>query len=277
MSVSSKKKQRKMENLHKSSFAVGLGVGIIVSAAIPVALTLVFPSLKQEHRRQQSSTANSRSAASDGRRTPAATRSNTMFSMSAWTGGIYDNSSDLTSDEDYLIQLAQSFRVSTAKLHDLVKHFICELNKGLAAPGQTIAALPSYVTRRPNGLEVGTYLALDLGGTNLRICEVTLEGHGKFRMRQKKFVIKDAIKTGTADLMFDFIASVVSGFLDEYQIAKGREGQEQMQLGFTFSYPVDQTAINAGTLIQWNKGFTVDGVVGKDVVSLLRYALLRKV
>jgi hexokinase len=65
-----------------------------------------------------------------------------------------------------------------------VKLFVAELEKGLAAPGQTIKGLPSYVTRLPNGHEQGTFLALDLGGTNLRVCEVVLEGNGKFRMYQ---------------------------------------------------------------------------------------------
>jgi hexokinase len=38
--------------------------------------------------------------------------------------------------------------------------------------------IPSHVTRRPNGTETGTFLALDLGGTNFRVCEITLEGNG---------------------------------------------------------------------------------------------------
>ena len=45
----------------------------------------------------------------------------------------------------------------------------------------------------PTGQETGTFLALDLGGTNLRVCEVVLEGHGKFRVRQKKFTISEQV------------------------------------------------------------------------------------
>lgn len=49
--------------------------------------------------------------------------------------------------------------------------------------------LPSYVVKRPSGNEIGmasfvinnkcdlgTFLALDLGGTNFRVCKVLLEG-----------------------------------------------------------------------------------------------------
>jgi hypothetical protein len=94
-----------------------------------------------------------------------------------------------------LEKLENDFRVPTSKLHDIVRHFTSELNKGLHSPGQTIKALPSYVDRLPTGKERGTFLALDLGGTNLRVCEVVLEGHGKFRMRQKKYKISDQVRT----------------------------------------------------------------------------------
>lgn len=76
--------------------------------------------------------------------------------------------------------------------------------------------------------------------------------------------------------MFDFIADAIVMFLDEHQIMMGRKGQPTMKLGFTFSFPVDQTALDAGTLMHWNKGFEAKGVVGKDVVHLLRSALERK-
>jgi hexokinase len=47
-------------------------------------------------------------------------------------------------------------------------------------------------------------------------------------------------------------------------------------MAFTFSFPVHQTAINAGTLMQWTKGYDVTGVVGEDVVSMLQKALQQK-
>jgi hexokinase len=32
---------------------------------------------------------------------------------------------------------------------------------------------------------------------------------------------------------------------------------------------MEQTALNSGKLLVWSKGFTVDGVLGQDVVQLL--------
>jgi hexokinase len=40
----------------------------------------------------------------------------------------------------------------------------------------------------PDGNETGKYLALDMGGTNLRVCEVTLtEEKGEFEIIQSKY------------------------------------------------------------------------------------------
>ena len=174
-----------------------------------------------------------------------------------------------------LDQLEQQFRVPISKLHDIVKHFMAELQKGLKTPGQTIKALPSYVTRLPTGQETGTFLALDLGGTNLRVCEVVLEGHGKFRMRQKKYKISDDMKVCSAEVFFDYIATAVSEFIRENAIEHGFD-KPALKLGFTFSFPVDQTAIDCGLLMQWNKGFEVSGTLNQNVVQLMKDAFERK-
>jgi hexokinase len=43
-----------------------------------------------------------------------------------------------------------------------------------------------------------------------------------------------------------------------------------LQLGFTFSFPVDQKAVNRGYLLRWTKGFDIPDAVGKDVCALLQ-------
>lgn len=48
-------------------------------------------------------------------------------------------------------------------------------------------------------------------------------------------------------------------------------------VGFTFSFPVNQTAIDAGTLLHWTKKWKTSGVPCHDVMALFREALARKV
>lgn len=43
-------------------------------------------------------------------------------------------------------------------------------------------------------------------------------------------------------------------------------------LALTFSFPVEQTALDSGTLLTWTKGFSAKNAIGKDVVRLLQDA-----
>lgn len=51
------------------------------------------------------------------------------------------------------------------------------------------------------------------------------------------------------------------------------EGSTQLTLG---SFPVEQTAIDAGKLLTWTKGFNAKNAIGHDVVKLLQDAFDRK-
>lgn len=169
----------------------------------------------------------------------------------------------------------------------------------LTVCGHDSPMIPSYLQHIPGGSEKGTYLALDLGGTNLRVCEVELLGDSKWRMKQQKYKVSDALKVGEVTALFDYIAGSVDHFLTE--IGTTATEDEKLHLGFTFSFPVLQTALAAGTLINWTKvgyplfwgagcrnggflltseqtpqGFECKNAVGKDVVQLLQDALDRK-
>lgn len=49
---------------------------------------------------------------------------------------------------------------------------------------------------RFTGKEEGHFLALDLGGTNLRVVLVTLEGQGKYKTVSSKSRVSEELKTG---------------------------------------------------------------------------------
>lgn len=51
---------------------------------------------------------------------------------------------------------------------------------------------------------------------------------------------------------------------------------ERLALGFTFSFPVQQIGLSRGILIQWTKGFNCSGVIGNDIVQLLKDAIARR-
>ncbi|KAL1915712.1 uncharacterized protein VTP21DRAFT_6471 [Calcarisporiella thermophila] len=171
--------------------------------------------------------------------------------------------------------LQREFNVSSEKLREIADGLKCEMRKGLEQTGQTVAMVPSYVTGRPDGKEQGRYLALDLGGTNLRVCEVHLSGDGKVSMKQQKYTISQELQTGPVRDLFDYMATCIDKYVTEHSSMETRE-LPATKLGFTFSFPVLQTALDRGTLIHWTKGFNCSGVEGKDIVELLRDALSRK-
>lgn len=149
------------------------------------------------------------------------------------------------------------------------------MKKGLLRHGEIIKMLPSFVTSMPTGNEVGTVLALDMGGSNFRVLLVHLDGAGRVRSKQSKFSLTDELKKVSGEKLFDFFAECVANFMKEEKISSD-DIQNPLPLGFTFSFAVNQTAINRGTLISWSKGFENEGVVGKDVVILLEEAFKRR-
>lgn len=134
---------------------------------------------------------------------------------------------------------------------------------------------PTWVMAVPDGNETGTYLALDMGGTNLRVCEVTLtDKKSEFNMVQSKYRIPEELKSGESEALWDYLADCVKKFLETHSSGPIKK---KLPLGFTFSYPATQHYINHGILQRWTKGFDVSNVEGHDVVPLFEAALKKKV
>ena len=162
------------------------------------------------------------------------------------------------------------------------KEFLRQMSEGLQKDGTSLSQIPTYVTGVPNGTEKGLYMAVDLGGTNFRVCSVNLNGDSTFNLTFSKVAIpKELMQAKTAQELFAFLAKQIELFLKEHhqdqfqqqprRSASGTENSDEVfQLGFTFSFPVHQIGINKGTLIRWTKGFDIPDAVGKDVCALLQ-------
>ncbi|OLL24806.1 Glucokinase, partial [Neolecta irregularis DAH-3] len=182
---------------------------------------------------------------------------------------IQHNKSDFPEEADLIIG---KFDFDTEHLKRAVAEFRRLMNLGLNTKGQLMGMLPTFVTEIPDGTETGTFLALDLGGTNLRVCSVRLKGRGKFDIHQHKTAVPQELqKASSASDLFGFIAEQVGIFIKEYH--EGAKTGKSFNMGFTFSFPVEQTAIDRGTLIRWTKGFEVKEAIGKDIVILLQTEL----
>ncbi|XP_074865913.1 hexokinase-3-like [Carettochelys insculpta] len=160
-----------------------------------------------------------------------------------------------------------------AKLQALLRQ---EMELGLREETRarsSLRMLPTYVRATPDGSERGNFLALDLGGTNFRVLLVQVGGReqGGVRMVSEVYSIPPQVAQGPGSQLFDHIVECIADF----QAKQGLLGQT-LPLGFTFSFPCQQTGLDQGILLSWTKGFKASGCVGKDVVQLLREAVQRK-
>ncbi|KAG5840469.1 hypothetical protein ANANG_G00189150 [Anguilla anguilla] len=167
-------------------------------------------------------------------------------------------------------------RLSEESLMDLSVRFRREMDRGLGRdtnPTASIKMLPTFVRSTPDGTEKGDFLALDLGGSNFRVLLVKVSTSGKQRveMENQIYDIPEHLMKGCGSDLFDHIADCLADFLEKLGIK-----DKKLPLGFTFSFPCQQTKLDESVLLSWTKGFKASGVEGKDVVSLLRKAIKKR-
>ncbi|KAF8743553.1 hypothetical protein AX14_002105 [Amanita brunnescens Koide BX004] len=156
----------------------------------------------------------------------------------------------------------------------IVEAFKEALETGLEQPGQVVPMLPTYVFGWPTGKEKGDFLAIDLGGTNLRVCLVNIQGDGKFEITQSKYRLTEEQKQDEGQKLFDFCAECLKIFIDtNFADEAALKPGEVLPLGFTFSYPCSQDRIDHGNLIRWTKGFGAPNTEGHDVAQMLRESI----
>ena len=171
----------------------------------------------------------------------------------------------------------------------------------------SLKMLKSHVKNVPDGSEQGVYYTLDWGGTNYRVLRISLLGrkdgyHSKQMIEQ---ISDEYRKAKDAAMLFDYLAQKLKDFMIEEDKEKEKEKEKEkkennnddnakdadknenkdesktnddnskIQIGFCFSFPMRQPALNSGILIQWTKGFTVPDVVDHDVSQLMNDAFKR--
>eukprot|EP01084_Bolivina_argentea_P028497 52970_1 len=173
-------------------------------------------------------------------------------------------------------QIEDSYIISIPKLHEIRKEFIDDMIEGLEEDDlmppkektSSLKMLCSHVRSVPDGTEKGVYYTLDWGGTNYRVLRIEFSGKkgSKPVHTESKMVIEDKYrKCDSSEQLFNYLAKQVADKLK----ADKADPNIQYPVGFTFSFPMAQPALNQGILVEWTKGFDIPGVVGVDVVGLM--------
>ncbi|KAJ5205393.1 Hexokinase N-terminal [Penicillium cf. griseofulvum] len=174
-----------------------------------------------------------------------------------------------------LKQYEEWFLLDPPKLKMISDHFAQELEKGLTVEGGSIPMNVTWIMKYPTGHEKGRILTVDLGGTNIRVCDVCLSmGRRDFEQRQRKYKLPEEVKKSTKEALWGFIADRIDSFLSDNH--SDVSASEPLPMAFTFSFPVEQKSIRSGILQRWTKNFSVPGVVGHDVVLQLEEELAKR-
>src|SRR5437762_6984748 len=135
-----------------------------------------------------------------------------MFSRYTFDNRRYDRMVGYLSSlstQSFIDSVNQQFLtpLSTSRLLSLSS----ALNKSYVTAASTSPAqmLPSHITTLPSGRERGQYLAVDLGGTNMRVGLVRLQDNGVIVEKLDEWSIPEQIKMGTEGDFFGWIAEMI--------------------------------------------------------------------
>lgn len=185
--------------------------------------------------------------------------------------------------EEFIKPLAIDDTTVHALSHELYRTFqhlsANSLNQFLPTP------ISESILRPTAGREKGRYLAIDIGGTNLRVGFIELLGNeivsngencvngngvnGKpdgsdaespsniRRVLEKSWPISDVLKNENADSLFKWIGSCIAEVVREGCEEFNLPRDQALPMGVTFSFPMVQNTLADATLMAMGKGFAI--------------------
>lgn len=158
------------------------------------------------------------------------------------------------------------FSLSLTQLKDIAKSLQDRIVEGLKENGKEIAAIPTFIQPKSNGIE-GTAMVLDLGGTNYRVATVKLAKGKKpnidpedgWKRNLEKMKGKEYKEENLLEDMADPILAL--------------KRDTDMPIGYCFSYPAESMLDGDAKLNIWTKGVNIPSMVhnpvGKPLVDYL--------
>ncbi|KAL2176249.1 uncharacterized protein P884DRAFT_300924 [Thermothelomyces heterothallicus CBS 202.75] len=137
--------------------------------------------------------------------------------------------------------------------------------------------LPSYNSQLPTGHESGQYLALDVGGSTLRVALVELGGKGAEGaegsiIRMDTFKIDSHVRNLRGARFFDWMAERIQRTVAK-DSTRGHVPEVPLLMGLAWSFPIEQTSSKGGKLSVMGKGFLAhEGLVGQDLGDIIKSA-----
>ncbi|KAL2862264.1 hexokinase family protein [Aspergillus lucknowensis] len=155
--------------------------------------------------------------------------------------------------------------------------------------------LPTPVSKLPTGLETGRYLAIDVGGTNLRVAFIELladtadpdmartraserplrkaQTQRVKRTLERAWPIQEHLKMDNAEDLFAWIGDCIAEVVAESLTSDATKGTvpEELDMGITFSFPIMQESLSEATLMPMGKGFAITSDLNLRKILLSGY------
>ncbi|TGO19140.1 hypothetical protein BPAE_0351g00040 [Botrytis paeoniae] len=174
----------------------------------------------------------------------------------------------MTLNPTALDQVLAPLDVDINKIHALAKS-LCETFKTLAKES-TNQFLPTPISEevlRPDHEGKGRYLAIDIGGSNLRVGFIELLGPstqdglalpGKInRLLEKSWQIGEDHKYNNADELFVWIGKCIAEVVQDGVDKWGLQLPSELPMGVTMSFPMIQNKLSDAILMSMGKGFAM--------------------
>lgn len=161
--------------------------------------------------------------------------------------------------------ITTNFNLNNKQIQTIAENFSQEIQRAIGQQKSSLKMLPSFFSTAPQNAQ-GQFIALDFGGTNVRVSLLELYGNGLYKIIAQRSANIEAFTSSkiNADALFTFIANLISSLPLANQL---------YLLGHTFSFPSQQYSQNNAVLISWTKEFATVGVVGQNINQLLETAL----
>lgn len=147
------------------------------------------------------------------------------------------------------------FNLENDQLKEIARSFRKKVEEGLNAENGEIQCIPTFITPKTKDVE-GKALVLDLGGTNYRVAIVDFNNgtptiYPENGWKKDMSVMKSPGYTRKE--LFKELADLITGIKRE----------EEMPVGYCFSYPAESVPGGDAILLRWTKGVDIREMTGQ--------------
>jgi hexokinase len=149
------------------------------------------------------------------------------------------------------------FNLDTKKLKEIALSLKNKVETGLCEENAEVQCIPTFITPKTTGID-GKAVVLDLGGTNYRVAKVDFSDKEPVIHPNNGWKIDLSIMKKTGFTQEDLLSHMAEPIGELHH-------EENMPIGYCFSYPAESMPQGDAKLLRWTKGVNINEMVGKPV------------